>query len=480
MTPGGRRTAFYAAALAAGLCLRLWFILHVASVSGDTFVYGGIAKNWLQHSVYGFVVTQGGPQPTLIRLPGYPLFLALCFALFGVEHYTAVMILQCLFDLVTCMLVATLAGRLLGRRAALAALWLGALCPFTSTYAAAPLTEVLTLTTVAFAFYGLERWRAAGLGINRWLWITGFAMAYSLLLRPEQGLLAAAILPAMVWLSWQDQLQSSKPETSASAGSKWKPRFLSRVTLLPAVLASLCVLLPLVPWTARNWRTFHVFQPLAPRSATDPGESVNAGFNRWFRSWAIDYASTEEVYWSYDNTDLDIHHLPTRAFDSQQQYEETRALLTDYNQTDNASGVLDSRFEALADQRIQAGTLRYYFALPAARLVNMLFRPRTEMMSVSLDWWRYEEHPRQTLETTAMAALNLGYLALGGVGMFLWHRHGYGCHASIAWSMLAFVSLRCALLLTLDNSEPRYTLELFPVLILWASFLFCAKRVPQL
>jgi hypothetical protein len=35
--------------------------------------------------------------------------------------------------------------------------------------------------------------------------------------------------------------------------------------------------------------------------------------------------------------------------------------------------------------------------------------------------------------------------------------------------MFAFVLLRCALLLTLDNSEPRYTLEFFPLLVLWAS-----------
>ena len=37
------------------------------------------------------------------------------------------------------------------------------------------------------------------------------------------------------------------------------------------------------------------------------------------------------------------------------------------------------------------------------------------------------------------------------------------------------VALRCALLLTLDNSEPRYTLEFFPLLIVWGSFLFSAK-----
>ena len=39
-------------------------------------------------------------------------------------------------------------------------------------------------------------------------------------------------------------------------------------------------------------------------------------------------------------------------------------------------------------------------------------------------------------------------------------------------AMVGFVALRCALLLTLDNSEPRYTLEFFPLLIVWASFLF--------
>ena len=38
--------------------------------------------------------------------------------------------------------------------------------------------------------------------------------------------------------------------------------------------------------------------------------------------------------------------------------------------------------------------------------------------------------------------------------------------------MAAFILLRCALLLTLDNSEPRYTLELFPILIVSASALW--------
>jgi hypothetical protein len=31
--------------------------------------------------------------------------------------------------------------------------------------------------------------------------------------------------------------------------------------------------------------------------------------------------------------------------------------------------------------------------------------------------------------------------------------------------MVGFVALRCALLLTIDNSEPRYTMECYPVVI---------------
>ncbi len=120
------------AALALGLGLRLWFIVHTARIAGDSLIYGDIAKTWMQTGVYGFGQAGGGAVPTLIRLPGYPMFLVACFRLFGVEHYTAVMYAQGVADLVTCLLVGALAGRLFGRRAGLAALWLAALCPFTS------------------------------------------------------------------------------------------------------------------------------------------------------------------------------------------------------------------------------------------------------------------------------------------------------------------------------------------------------------
>src|SRR5277367_6508552 len=119
------KTGVYAAlAFAAGLALRLWFVAHAARVDGDTLLYVNIARNWMQHGVYGFTPPPGVPVPTLIRLPGYPLFLMACFRVFGVEHYIAVMYVQCLIDLLTCLLIAALARRLFGQRAGMAALWL--------------------------------------------------------------------------------------------------------------------------------------------------------------------------------------------------------------------------------------------------------------------------------------------------------------------------------------------------------------------
>ncbi len=40
--------------------------------------------------------------PTLMRLPGYPLFLAACFRLFGMENYWAAACLQIVLQLAGC------------------------------------------------------------------------------------------------------------------------------------------------------------------------------------------------------------------------------------------------------------------------------------------------------------------------------------------------------------------------------------------
>ena len=217
------------------------------------------------------------------------------------EHYRAVLYVQVAADLLTCWLASALAGRLFGSRAALVVLWLAALCPFTANYVAAPLTETLVAASIALAFYGFARWQDAGCGYNRWLWVTAAALAWSILLRPEQVLFAAAVLPAMLWGALAARDGAGTPRVLCVAGTA----------------AALCVALPLVPWTTRNWRTFHVFQPLAPRYANDPGELRPLGFSRWYRTWAIEFASTERSTGTTAANRIAAQPtLPERAFDA--------------------------------------------------------------------------------------------------------------------------------------------------------------------
>ena len=471
------------AAMVSGLLLRLWCVGHLALIIGDSLMYGDIAKNLLRHGVYGF--SQGstppeafGVSPTLIRLPGYPLFLAACFRLFGMEHYNAVLYMQAGVDLAACWLAGALAGRLFGGRAQLVVLWLATLCPFTASYVATPMAETLVLASIALAFYSFARWQSAGRGYNRWLWVASAALAYSILLRPEQIVFAAAVLAAMLWVSLAQSAFAVRPLRSAS----------------PILAAALCVLLPLAPWTIRNWRTLHVFQPLAPKYANDPGELAPLGFSRWYRTWAIGFPSTENVYWNYSGERIDFRDIPDRAFDagstsaSQDLRNRTAALLADYNATigtgTDVSPAIDARFEALGEERIRAHPALYYLGLPVARVLDMTLRPRTEMMDVPLDWWSWSKHRGQTAFAAAYAALNFAYIAIGVAGLYAWRRRAWlspcprdaGEHRfrELAIAMAAGVGLRAALLLTIDNSEPRYTLEFFPVLFVWAGALFAA------
>src|SRR5213594_4360903 len=101
-------------ALVAGLCLRLYFVLKFPANSGDTVLYEQIATNWLKHHVYAMTV---GSQitPVDIRMPGYPAFLALIYALTGRTGESArwwVMLAQIPVDLLGCLVIARLAGML--------------------------------------------------------------------------------------------------------------------------------------------------------------------------------------------------------------------------------------------------------------------------------------------------------------------------------------------------------------------------------
>jgi hypothetical protein len=90
-----------------------------------------------------------------IRLPGYPLFLGMCFFFFGIDQYKIILLLQAAIDLCGCLLIAGFSARMVSRKAGVATLYLAALCPFTANLVASPLTETLTLFCIALGLYAL-------------------------------------------------------------------------------------------------------------------------------------------------------------------------------------------------------------------------------------------------------------------------------------------------------------------------------------
>src|SRR5580693_1084103 len=87
-----------ALAACSGLILRFFLVLKFpVADSGDAPFYIELARNWLKNGVYGFPIN-GPLTPVDMRVPGYPAFLALIFAIFG-ESPRAVMLAQAVLDL---------------------------------------------------------------------------------------------------------------------------------------------------------------------------------------------------------------------------------------------------------------------------------------------------------------------------------------------------------------------------------------------
>jgi len=360
------------------------------------------------------------------------------------------MVVQMVFDVGTCYLVGALARLLLWDRAVLIAFLLYALNPFTANYVATPLAETLAIFFTALALLcavkGLAQFQTReGWGGHWWIFC-GLAIAAGILLRPDAGMLLVGIGACLLLLLFR------RPE--------------QRRIVAAGILLAVVSLAPLLPWTLRNWRVFHVFEPLAPRYANNPWEFVPAGFNRWIKTWLADYVSVDDIYWHVPGDPLEIRKLPPHAFDSAQQRAVTERLFAEYNATCDpfcrVTPELDSQFAALAAERIRHAPLRYYVWLPLARVADMWLRPRTEALPLESHWWRFRQDPKDSLIGVLIGAINLAYVVAALIGAIRKRVAGAGL-------FLLWIVLRCVLLATLENPEPRYTLECLPVVCVFAA-----------
>ena len=472
-------------ALAAGLCLRLFFVLRFPTTSGDTTLYEQIAANWINYGAYAMDVA-GKITPVDIRVPGYPAFLAVIYALSrhsGASARPWVMLAQVGLDLITCLVIAALAALLISgiatrgstNRVFIAALWIASLCPFSANYTAVPLTEVsatfitvgalyylvLLFRRIDFPLFGLQSTRVDSSRSLEYAAIgAGLLTGIGTLFRPETPLVLVAA--ALTFL-----------------GIFYRRREIFRGLRVVAILGASCFL-PLLPWGVRNMITLNELQFLAPRDSNLPDELVPHGFMSWEKTWLFRMSDCYLVTWKLNDEPIDPDEIPGRAFDTPEEKQRVAAILEQYNDEVTLTPEEDAAFAQLARERTARHPLRTYIWLPAARAMTLWFSPRIERLPYSGHVFplaqAWEDDPVDQSVTIILFLLNIAYVALALWGAIRLWRRVPGVRPVVLF-FAAFVILRTAFLTTVEAPEPRYMLVCFPVLIALAAELFASHSI---
>jgi hypothetical protein len=458
MTATNKMRTNVAAAVCAGLALRVYLVLKFpVADTGDGPFYIELAWNWLKNGVYGFAV-HGQLTAVDMRVPGYPAFLAAVFAFAG-QSARAALLAQVVVDLATCFVIALIAARLAPensrRRVALAGLWLAALCPFTANYTAVVLTETLVIFLTALGILvllqtdvgGAQVGRAGAFLANPWL-LAGVVVGFGTLVRPETPLVLFAAGSVLV-AKW------------------WRPADWTKL-VRAGLLMGLGLLLPLVPWAARNWNTLHDVQFLAPRYSELPGEYTPLGFTAWTNTWMWRFRDVYLTQWKVNEEEIAIDQLPAYAFDSQDERERMADLLEEYNEALTIDPPLDQEFREIARERTERHPLRTYVTVPLLRTLTLWFTPRVELLPSSGHLWplreEWQDDRPDFLVTLGLSVVNIIYLGLALAGARVARRRP-------GWALLILFCVVRTLFFVkfVETPEPRYVLECFPAVIALAA-----------
>jgi hypothetical protein len=217
-----------------------------------------------------------------------------------------------------------------------------------------------------------------------------------------------------------------------------------------------------------------------------------------------------------DTRQIHVEDFPARAFDSKEERDRVAALFEKYNHPDgdeseqsdeeqsaddqgndeDSSGddedqpeeepepdehpqpedtnvemtpEIDAGFAQLAQERVAHSRFRYYVALPLKRAMTLWFDTHSQYYPFNgelLPLADLDHEIHQQYWLPLFAGLTWVYTLLGVIGGWLLWRS-----RERRWllMMALLIFLRLGFFATLENPEPRYTVELFPFLILLGS-----------
>jgi hypothetical protein len=478
-------------------------------LEGDAKVYSRIADNVIDQGVFS---AEDQPDqdhqfpPTIIRLPGYPLFLAAIYSIAGTDSYSTVQTVQGALHFGSALLAAMLAFSWAGssrkrrRGAAFFAFVLAAFCPFTINYSAVLLTEVVTIfllmAMTLFATFAIKN-DLLGRSLIWWT-LCGFVAGLAVEVRPDAGLFAFGLgLTVVVAAIMRYGFRSGTVSALARGG-----------------VFSAAFVLVLVPWTIRNERVFGQFQPLAPRHAEAPGEFVPLGYFAWLRTWVDDPRYVGPMLWDLEIHRIDTSKIPASAYADDEERAEVAALFDQYNNSDpdhpldpkpeaadsdndsdtnddtadptddnsdqdpadsdddqsddeldlHITPESDAAFADIARRRITNDPINYYVKLPGIRSAKMWFDAHADFYPFAGGLFPLKDLDTETYQHVWLP-LFFGLvwlytlLAIGGIILILLGRWPRGT-IWIAMDVLSSLP-RIVFFGTLENPEPRYLIELF-------------------
>ncbi len=177
------------------------YLVHTDAIvtkTGDAPSYLAPARSLAEHA--RFESTQPG-LPEFLRTPGYPLFVAAVYRVFG-EHITAVLLGQVLLSALTVYLAYLLATRMWSATVGLLAAGLTLVEPLQNATTSTLLTETLAaFLLLAVAMIGYRAFTASRLRPGVWAML-GLAITVSTFVRPVTYYFPPFVVALLVVWSW--------------------------------------------------------------------------------------------------------------------------------------------------------------------------------------------------------------------------------------------------------------------------------------